>query len=272
MREERHTAYVANKINEGKATNHLPESSAVLTPSIPPIPIPTAPPSETPHQLEYASKVTALQHSHNVSGEERKRVNRDLPEASTVPALPIPILTPPIPFARPATRHTFDESKPSMKSTAEPCIYDIVRQDEKTSAKEHLPEGLTVETPPVHLPAHQAQNPPALPKRATSLCKHPDEAPPPPTTAPGRRRSLFISPQPTGAPSTQGEGVYLARAAAYIQGRLSKRSLAHDVNSLTCSEDIHQQPCQDAVHMKMTSALWHSPEVSAADPIPTLER
>ena len=70
MREEQRTAYIVNKINEGKATNYLPESSTVLTPSILPIPIPTAPPSETAHQLEYASKVTALQHSHNVSGEE----------------------------------------------------------------------------------------------------------------------------------------------------------------------------------------------------------
>ena len=60
MGEERRTAYVANKINEGKATNYLPKSPAVLTPSILPIPIPTAPPSETPHELEYASKVTAL--------------------------------------------------------------------------------------------------------------------------------------------------------------------------------------------------------------------
>ena len=292
MGEEQRAAYVANKINEGKATNHLPESSAVLTPSIPPIPI-----------------LIALQHSHNVSGEERKRVNRDLPEASAAPALPIPILSPPIPQLPPSPH----QPEQTLKATARQHSCDV-SNEERRRVDRGLPkaENVRKQTEPIKTPSrgteglYLAQAATYVKERLAKGSPACDKFPPrtheePPSKAAkieaGQRvinvvnkgmanatenvpciRIAPVLPILSTTHHTEANpGPHLLDEPKPFAGNhgdpgfpLTSSSVA--TRSIIRHEDARQQPEHAAVNMKMTNAPWRSPEVSTAVPIPTQER
>jgi hypothetical protein len=139
-----------------------------------------------------------------------------------------------------------------------------------------------------------------LPKQAhvhptltEALCQPPDEPPLPVETAPGRHDSPIVSSrhatngsrQPKNKtaqkqsesvknPSRGQEGMYLAQAAAYIQERLAKRSLACDMapsheNMLPKSTGIEARwHNTNAVSKGTTDMVEHIPRTTVAQMLP----
>ncbi|KAF8669411.1 hypothetical protein AX14_006065 [Amanita brunnescens Koide BX004] len=114
-----------------------------------------------------------------------------------------------------------------------------ISKDDKTSVNKYLPEAKVAPTLPIH--------PPALHMQTTVFRRPLDEAPPV-KVLPEWQKSIVISRKrlasntrsPTSEtarkqleavkmPSVGGEGIYLQRAAAYVQERRNRRSLACDM-------------------------------------------
>jgi hypothetical protein len=144
------------------------------------------------------------------------------------------------PTQTPLPPHVSDS--PAWKSEAKEQICDAVTDEsQNTSDAECSPEDSAVTKPSS---TQRAQRSPDLPIQATPVHQPPDELPLSVETAPKRRGLAVVSSRhpmsnvssPTTktaqrqseaivVPSRGIKGVYLARAAAYIQERLSKRSL-----------------------------------------------
>jgi hypothetical protein len=149
-------------------------------------------------------------------------------------------------------------NEPTWALEAERHIHNVaMNRKEETSVEQHSQEG-SVGYTPIPLPTHQAQDPPALPKQAMPIRKPPDEVPLTIKMTPERREPIVIShrcpasdehsPKTKTAqgqskaivvPSRGIEGVYLARAVAYIQERLSKHS---PVRNMSPPGDMPEEP------------------------------
>jgi hypothetical protein len=139
--------------------------------------------------------------------------------------------------------------EPAWESEPEQQTYDA-SQGKKIGANERLPGGLVAEALSVPSATHKAQSPPAVSMQITPVHQLPDEPPLSVEMAPRRDLSIISSKHPVsnerlqkaktvrrqseGTPSRGVEGKYLARAVAYIQEHLHKRSLACE----ECSSQI----------------------------------
>ena len=154
----------------------------------------------------------------------------------TLSSLPIPSSPSLLPTL--ALHLAYNEAM-SMPTAIDQDYMDDVSKKEGMSADKHLPDAKVAPILPTH--------PPATPTWAAALRQPLDKASPPIEVAP-RRSSLCVvntKPLPSDAclpapgtarrqsehikmPSMEGEGIYLSRAAAYIQERMNRRSLACD--------------------------------------------
>ena len=229
MGEERRTAYVANKINEGKATNHLPESAAVLTSTI--LPSPQTPPIPSPE--------------------------------------PSVVLMPPIPISPPVLRRLFDESTSATKTVVEQRANDVVSKNKtnvnERSPKGLTPVPLSAHqaqtTPPCQIDELESPVDNAPSQRAYDVPNH--SAPHGTCIVSPKHPSRDMR-----LPMLETSGKHLERAAAYIRERMYRRSSACDAFVPRACKDPPDKPVetdarqigQDIVSVNTTSVALHSPD------------
>ncbi|KAF8690208.1 hypothetical protein AX14_003072 [Amanita brunnescens Koide BX004] len=169
-------------------------------------------------------EMSVAQHSHEDSVTLSLHVPLSAHQAQTVPH----------------TGHQLDVPKAPKNKVPSQHACDSISQNKETSSVLSPPESPIALTVPIHPPAHSTQ--------AVSCRQHPDETLLPMETVP-RQNSLFVASDK--GPSTQGEGTYLARTAAYVQEHLHKRSLDCD----TFPPQIHQEPLSRAVKVEARQSI-----------------
>jgi hypothetical protein len=177
--------------------------------------------------------------------------------------------------------------EPAWESEPEQQTYDA-SQGEKIGTNECLPGGLVAEALSVPSATHKAQSPPAISTQITPVRQLPDEPPLSVEMVPRRDLSIVSSKHPVsdkrlqkaktvrrqseGTPSRGVKGECLAQAAAYIQERLRKRSLAcEECSSQVCDCWPSETPeakagqCEtDTIRERTTGIAEHVPCVGKA--------
>jgi hypothetical protein len=274
MGEEQRTAYVANKTKAEKTTSHLLESTAILTSTIPPS-------LQTPHIpllnpsviLTPLIPTMAKQRANDVVSRNKKTsASECLPEDPTAGTLPF----------RPSAHQAQSPHIPPMQTTPVHQPPDKPPLPAKTVPRQR---GLSVVNGR-HL-AHSKDEGTYLERAASYIREHingrssacdtfiPRVPKEPPdkmvdSQAPRRHGQEVVRTNTTSAMTHSPHAIAaLPLLAPRPDADLPSASLRV---SPACPKDAHQWPRQDAVNTKMTSALWRSPEVSAAVPMPTPER